>query len=309
MINTKQKTKMTEKETTDNMLMQLIKEECAVDTNDILEYPPLALSLGTTTIQTKSGNLTFPIPIATMGNISVVTAPPKTKKTFFMSLLASVYLSDQNTFGADIKGYRNDKCLVHFDTEQGTWHAQRVFKRVQDMSSNKKLGCYQTYALRTINYKQRLEFIEYILKENKNENGLILIDGIADLVSDVNNIEESNLCVQKLMELSARNNCHIMTVIHQNFGSAKLGTGHLGSFLEKKAETVIQLEANTTNNEWITAICKRSRGYSFDTFSFSVNEFGLPYVVGNLYDPLEDFVPKKLIPNKTNEQIEANFNN
>tara|TARA_R110000782_G_scaffold27899_1_gene70277 strand:- start:2137 stop:3039 length:903 start_codon:yes stop_codon:yes gene_type:complete len=299
---------MTEKETTENMLMELIKEECAVDTTDILEYPPLALSLGNTTIQTKSGNLTFPIPIATMGNLSVVTAPPKTKKTFFMSLLASVYLSDKNSFGADIKGYRDENCLVHFDTEQGVWHAQRVFKRVQDMSSNKQLGCYQTYALRTINYKQRLEFIEYILKENKDKNGLVLIDGIADLVSDVNNIEESNLCVQKLMQLSARHNCHIMTVIHQNFGSAKLGTGHLGSFLEKKAETVIQLETNTTNKEWVTAICKRSRGYSFETFSFSVNDFGLPYVVGNLYDPLEDFVIKKTINKDMNEQIEANFN-
>lgn len=299
---------MTEKETTDEMLMQLIKEECVVDTSDLLEYPPLALSLGNTTIQTKSGSLTFPIPIATMGNISVVTAPPKTKKTFFLSLLASVYLSDQNSFGADIKGYRDDNCLVHLDTEQGAWHAQRVFKRVQDMSSNKKLGCYQTYALRTINYKQRLEFIEYILKENKDKNGLILIDGIADLVSDVNNIEESNLCVQKLMELSARYSCHIMTVIHQNFGSAKLGTGHLGSFLEKKSETVIQLETNTTNKDWVTAICKRSRGYSFETFSFSVNDFGLPYVVGHLYDPLENIAIKKTIDNNMNEQIKANFN-
>jgi len=299
---------MTEKETTDEMLMQLIKEECVVDTSDLLEYPPLALSLGNTTIQTKSGSLTFPIPIATMGNISVVTAPPKTKKTFFLSLLASVYLSDQNSFGADIKGYRDDNCLVHLDTEQGAWHAQRVFKRVQDMSSNKKLGCYQTYALRTINYKQRLEFIEYILKENKDKNGLILVDGIADLVSDVNNIEESNLCVQKLMELSARYSCHIMTVIHQNFGSAKLGTGHLGSFLEKKSETVIQLETNTTNKDWVTAICKRSRGYSFETFSFSVNDFGLPYVVGHLYDPLENIAIKKTIDNNMNEQIKANFN-
>ena len=33
--------------------------------------------------------------------------------------------------------------------------------------------------------------------------------------------------------------CHIVTVIHSNFGSDK-PTGHLGSFLEKKAETQIQ---------------------------------------------------------------------
>lgn len=280
---------MTEKETTHNMAMELIKEECVIDTSQPLEYPPLVLSLGTTTIQTSSGEKTYPVPIATMNNISVITAPPKTKKTFFISLLASIYLSDQNNFGGEILGHRADECLVHIDTEQGKWHSQRVFKRVLDMSNNKDLGCYQTYALRTIGYKTRLEFIEYILKENKDKNGLILVDGIADLVSDVNNIEESNLCVQKLMQLSARHNCHIMVVIHQNFGSAKLGTGHLGSFLEKKAETVIQLENNSVNKDWITVMCKRSRGYSFENFSFSVNDFGLPYVVGNLYDPLKDF--------------------
>ena len=280
---------MTEEQTTQNMAMELIKEECQIDTTQPLEYPPLALSLGTTTIQTNIGDKTYPIPIATMGNISVITAPPKTKKTFFISLLASIYLSDQNNFGGNILGHRADECLVHIDTEQGNWHAQRVFQRVLAMSSNKDLGCYQTFALRTIGYKTRLEFIEYILKENKDKNGLIIVDGVADLVSDVNNIEESNLCVQKLMSLSAKHNCHIMVVIHQNFGSAKLGTGHLGSFLEKKAETVIQLETNSVNKDWITAMCKRSRGYSFETFSFSVNEYGFPYVIGNLYDPLKDF--------------------
>jgi len=125
--------------------------------------------------------------------------------------------------------------------------------------------------------------------EHKAENkSLLIIDGIADLVSDVNNIEESNACVQKLMEWSAKYDVHIINVIHQNFGSTKLGTGHLGSFLEKKAETVIQLEANTVNKEWITVKCKRSRGYAFETFSFKVNDIGLPEIVGDLYDPLQN---------------------
>ena len=278
---------MTEEQTTQNMLMELIKEECTINTTEVMEYPPTALSLGQKTIDTKSGELTFPIPIGTYGNFSFVQAPPKTKKTFFVSLLASVYLSGGNNFGGKIKGHREGKCLIHFDTEQGHWHSQRVFKSVKDV------GCYQTFALRTISYKQILQFIEFILKENKDKNGLVIIDGIADLVSDVNNLEESNLCVQKIMEWSAKFNCHIITVIHSNYGSDK-PTGHLGSFLEKKTETQIQLEANTVNKEWITVSCKRSRGYSFETFSFSINQYGLPFVVGEIYDPLEYFVvPKK----------------
>ena len=284
---------MTEEQTTHNMLMELIKEECTIDTTKVMEYPPTALSYGEKTIDTKSGQLTFPIPLGTYGNFSFVQAPPKTKKTFFISLLASVYLSGGNNFGGNIRGHRDSKCLIHFDTEQGQWHSQRVFKRVVDMAKVKDVGCYQTYALRTISYKQRLQFIEFVLKENGDKNGLVIIDGIADLVSDVNNLEESNLCVQKIMEWSAKFNCHIITVIHSNYGSDK-PTGHLGSFLEKKTETQIQLEANTVNKEWITVICKRSRGYSFETFSFSINQYGLPFVVGEIYDPLEYFVPTKL---------------
>jgi len=284
---------MTEEQTTQEMLMELIKEECIVDTSQVMEYPPTALSYGEKTIQTKKGDLTFPIPIGTYGNFSFVQAPPKTKKTFFISLLASVYLSGGNNFGGNIKGHRDNKCLIHFDTEQGKWHSQRVFKRVLDMANIKEEACYQTYALRTINYKTRIQFIEHILKENGDKNGLVIIDGIADLVSDVNNLEESNLCVQKIMEWSAKFNCHIVTVIHSNYGSDK-PTGHLGSFLEKKTETQIQIEANTVNKEWITVSCKRSRGYSFETFSFSINEYGLPFVVGEIYDPLEYYVPKKL---------------
>ena len=46
---------------------------------------------------------------------------------------------------------------------------------------------------------------------------MVVIDGVADLVSDVNNLEESNLCVQKIMQLSAKYDCHIITVIHSNF--------------------------------------------------------------------------------------------
>ena len=284
---------MTEEQTTHNMLMELIKEECTIDTTEVMEYPPTALSYGEKTIDTKSGQLTFPIPLGTYGNFSFVQAPPKTKKTFFISLLASVYLSGGNNFGGNIRGHRDSKCLIHFDTEQGQWHSQRVFKRVVDMAKVKDVGCYQTYALRTISYKQRLQFIEFVLKENGDKNGLVIIDGIADLVSDVNNLEESNLCVQKIMEWSAKFNCHIITVIHSNYGSDK-PTGHLGSFLEKKTETQIQLEANTVNKEWVTVICRRSRGYSFETFSFSINQYGLPFVVGEIYDPLEYFVPTKL---------------
>tara|TARA_R110002050_G_scaffold94607_2_gene196810 strand:- start:1506 stop:2357 length:852 start_codon:yes stop_codon:yes gene_type:complete len=281
------KKRMNEQETVQYLIMEAIEEDCIINPKEIITYPPVALSLGEKLIKTKYGDMLMPIPIGTYGNFSFIQAPPKTKKTFLVSLLISVYLSDQNNFGGDIKGHRNNKQVLHFDTEQGKWHAQKVFKRILDMNVEDYSKFYHTFGLRTISFKQRLQFIEYCLEHKVQNTGLLIIDGIADLVSDVNNIEESNACIQKIMEWSANYNCHIITVIHSNYGSEK-PTGHLGSFLEKKTETQIQLEANTVNKDWITVKCKRSRGYSFETFSFKVNEIGLPIIIGDLYDPLKN---------------------
>jgi hypothetical protein len=279
--------KMNDEQTVQYLVMQALEEDCIINAKEKIEYPPVAISLGEKLIKNIKGDLLLPIPIGTYGNFSFVQAPPKTKKTFFISLLASVYLGNKNNFGGNIKGHRENKNVIHIDTEQGKWHAQKVFKRVLDMNAIDYSEFYHTFGLRTLNYKTRIEFIEYCLEHKVNDTGLLIIDGIADLVGDVNNIEESNACIQKIMEWSENYKCHIICVIHSNFGSDK-PTGHLGSFLEKKTETQIQLEANTVNKEWVTVKCRRSRGYSFETFSFKVNEIGLPEIVGNLYDPLKN---------------------
>jgi hypothetical protein len=283
---------MSEQETIQNMMMEQIENECFIDLSETIELPPVAISFGEHQYTTKKGTFTAPTAIGTYGNFSFVQAPPKTMKTFFISLLTSVYLSDKgyNRFGGKLRGHRDNKCVIHLDTEQGKFHAQRVFRRAIDMNDDADVGCYHTFGLRSVGYKTRVEFMEYIMAktvEEGNEVGLVVVDGIADLVSDVNDLEQANSCVQKIMELSAKYNCHIITVIHSNFGSDK-PTGHLGSLLEKKCETQIALEKNTVNDGWITVSCKRSRGYSFDTFSFRVNEIGYPVMVDDLYDPLAD---------------------
>ena len=193
-----------------------------------------------------------------------------------------------DSFGGDLKGFRDDNHLIHFDTEQSLFHCQMVFKRPLDMAKI-DIDKYHTYALRQLDFKERIQFIEHVLyKKLEGKNiGLVIIDGVADLCSDVNNIEESNAVVQKLMKWTKELNCHIITVIHSNFGSDK-PTGHLGSFLEKKTETQIQLELNTVNKGLVTVSCKRSRNAPFENFSFKVNSFGLPQVEGAFYDPLKD---------------------
>jgi hypothetical protein len=273
----------------ERLILQFLVEEASINPLEKTEYPTPAISFGTKQYETKDGIIEYPIPVGTYGNFSFVQAPPKSKKTFFISLLSAVYLNGAlNGITGDLKGNRENKHLVHFDTEQGNFHAQMVFKRPIEMTGT-VTDKYHTLALRQYSFNTRIEIIEFYLYDTLEgkDIGLVIIDGIADLCSDVNNIEESNAVVQKLMKWTKELNCHIVTVIHSNFGTDK-PTGHLGSFLEKKAETQIQLELNTVNKELVTVSCKRSRNASFENFSFKVNKFGLPQVEGDFYDPLKD---------------------
>jgi RecA-family ATPase len=271
------------------LLMEVFEAECFINPLEKITHPKPAISFGVKSYETKDGKIEYPTPIGTYGNFSFVQAPPKSKKTFFVSLLSAIYLADDlEQFGGDLKANRDNKHLIHFDTEQSNFHASVVFKRPIDMTGI-KTDKYHTLALRQLSFKERVEFIEYYLydKLEATDIGLVIIDGIADLCSDVNNIEESNAVVQKLMKWSKELDCHIVTVIHSNFGTDK-PTGHLGSFLEKKTETQIQLELNTVNKGLVTVSCKRSRNAPFENFSFKVNNFGLPQVEGAFYDPLKD---------------------
>ena len=274
-----------EKQEEADLRAEFYLEECYVDPNEEIEHPPVAISYGTHSYQTKNGLQTYDTPIGTYGNFSFISAPPKHKKTFLVSLLSAAYLGgDSKRFTGKIKGHRNGKCILHFDTEQGKFHAQKVFKRPLDMS---KLDnqCYRTYGLRARTFKERIDIIDFAIRQFDNV-GLIIIDGIADLVSDVNNIDEANAVVQKLMYWTEVYNCHIITVIHTNWGSTK-PTGHLGSALQKKCETEIHLERNEFDNTIIDVKCKSSRSRAFDNFSFFVNDYSLPEVTDNDIDVLD----------------------
>ena len=169
---------MTEQETEDNMLMDLIEQDCRVNPKEKIEYPPVCLSMGEIVLKSSKGDTLMPIALGTYGNLSVVTAPPKTKKTFFISLLASVYLSGNNIYGGEIKGHRGNGNLIHFDTEQGLWHCQRVFKRTLDMSGIVDNKDYHPFSLRTIGYKERIQFIDYCLnKKYKDDDWQLTIAG------------------------------------------------------------------------------------------------------------------------------------
>lgn len=266
----------------DRLLIEYLdsKGDCNVDLTEKIQRPPVCLSKGEKIYKGANGLTKFEIPLATYGNFSFVQAPPKSYKTFFMSLLAGAFAGANPNYTDNIQSHRGDRELVHFDTEQGKWHCKRVFMRVIDMIGNNKIPpFYNTFSLRELNYNTRRLYIQYKLQEMVDDGkkvGLVVIDGIADLVSDVNDLKGSNEVVQWLMELTTDFDCHVITIIHSNYGSDK-PTGHLGSLLEKKAETQYSLKRNEDTG-CIDVVCRRTRNVPFEPFAFSLTDSNLPII-------------------------------
>ena len=258
-----------------NMELHLKLEKHFVDVNQKLPYPPVAISIGTHTLR----NNTYPTIFGTYGNFSAIVGASKSKKTFFKSLiLASYLMKDENPYTSTIKGHKlsNDRFVVDIDTEQSVWHSQNVFKRVAEMSKN--IEFYKPYSLRSLPHKERLQLIEYLIYESEIRDNIsvMAIDGIADLIQDFNNLVECEAIVQKLMKWTAEKNIHITTIIHQNSTTNK-ATGHLGSFILKKAETV----CNVVNTDGVVRVSfNQTRGYPIQDIEFSIDENGHPYVIG-----------------------------
>lgn len=240
-----------------------------VDRTKKIEYPTPLFSIGIKTI----GQNTYPIPFATHGNFSAVQGGAKVGKTYFKSLLIASYIGgNANNYAPNIRSHMNEKKeILDFDTEQGEWHVHSGATRV-DQIVGSMYEYYHPFKLRELDVKDRLEFVEYNLYTKYKNIGLVVIDGIADLMNDVNSLEESNKLIQKLMRWSSELKIHIMVFIHTNWESDK-ATGHLGSAIGKKAETVCDLKRDEEYTNVKFLFC---RGFKIDNFRFTLNNEGLP---------------------------------
>lgn len=258
-----------EDETIQKMGASFLLDECRWKGEHIPE-PEIAINAGIK----QYGYRSVKTPIVSYGNFAFIHAAPKTMKTFTISLLAATYLADGNSFEnlvcGPIKGHRKGKRLAWFDTEQGSSHAANAFNRVFKMTDEKYRDECDLFFLRSIGYKARVEAIEHYLETTENV-GLVIIDGVADLIAEVNSLEETNYIAQKFMTWTEKYQVALISCIHSNHGSSK-PTGHLGSALEKKTETQIELKRGQGESKYVFMSCKNSRNTSFDELSLSINQ-------------------------------------
>jgi hypothetical protein len=254
-------------------------KECVVDLDVEIKQPKILISVGE---HEYKGNF-YPTPIMTEGEFSAIIAVSKAKKSFLKSALIGSYIGgNSNILFPNIRTHRSsDYGIADFDTEMGRYYTQRSFRRIQDMTGA-KYDNYKGFATRHKSSQERLFMIDTLLKNQKsfftNEIKLLSIDGIADLVENTNDILMSKDVSDYVMKWTYEYNLHITTIIHKSSLTGK-PLGHLGTYVLKKAETVINLEIDESGNVLVNN--PFSRGYKFDDFAFNINKDALPYLIEN----------------------------
>tara|TARA_R110000803_G_scaffold69058_2_gene131225 strand:+ start:8453 stop:9292 length:840 start_codon:yes stop_codon:yes gene_type:complete len=244
-------------------------KECFVDLDKEIERPDVVLGIGYHDYKGQQ----YLNPTCTKDEWSAIIAPQKSKKTFFKrALVASFIGGNAENYFPSIKSQRQgEPYILDFDTEQGKYYAQRSFKGVEEMVGAKYKN-YLAFGLKKLSDDERVLFIDSVVNDPryKGKIALICIDGIADLCTNTNDIEKSKTVGQKILEWNE--GCHIITVIHKTFEKDK-ATGHLGTFVQKKAETTIFLNVTDaeTKNSPVEVKQKDSRGAPFDTFYFDLD--------------------------------------
>ena len=226
-----------------------------------VEYPEPKFTLSVT------GVGTFP-----RGDIQAIKAKSKNGKSFLCSVFISS-LFGCNDFGIATK--EPEPVALYFDTEQNKRNTARLAKCVHTLlkwDTKKNRNEFHVYALRTMELRSRLPYIERVIKDRKPT--IAFIDGIADLIENFNDVEQSTQLINGLMKLSGENDCCVCCVLHTNKAKDDSGMkGHLGTMLLQKASDVFEVKKNGNTFNVTESDC---RNQSVEDFAFSIDGHGIP---------------------------------
>ncbi len=214
--------------------------------------------------------------IGTLGNISMVYGKAKSRKSFFINMMVATLLT-----GSEFKGFKgclpeNKSRVLYFDTEQGTYHVQLAVSRICQQLGNPNPANLTVYALRKFKPAERVALINEAIEKTPNV-GFVVIDGIRDLVTSINDEDQATEITSHLMKWSEEHQIHIACVLHQNKNDLN-ARGHLGTELTNKSETVLSVAIDTADKAVSIVEADYCRNIAPELFAFEVID-NLPEVV------------------------------
>lgn len=245
----------------------IIWQAVRINATDYYDTPPEMLNVNGSTI-------------GTLGNFSASTGKAKSKKTFNLSAIVAAAISGNTVLRYKATLPEGKRNVLYIDTEQSSFHCHKVLERILKLAGlpeHKECPMLEFIMLREFSPKARKEIIDIALSM-KEGLGLVIIDGIRDLMYDINSPSESVELINLLMKWSAHYNIHIHTVLHLNKGDENT-RGHIGTELNNKAETVLKITKALDNPDISEVRAMHIRDREFEPFAFRIDDNALPVIV------------------------------
>lgn len=216
--------------------------------------------------------------IGTKENFVTIIGKAKSRKSTLISFFVASLIKNEPILDFFIGKMPKEKTdILYFDTEQSGYHLKRTLKRILNLANLKECESLHVYKLRKFNAKERLNMIIRAIEINQNI-GVIIIDGLRDLVTSINDEQQATDITSFLMKWTEEKGINLITVLHQNKGDNH-ARGHLGTELTNKSETILSVEKAKNDKSISVVKAEFCRDKEPDTFAFSVDENEVPYIV------------------------------
>ena len=188
--------------------------------------------------------------ISTEGNITTFSGASKSGKSALASWIIASAISADGILNDPLPGLRVEpnptgKAVIHFDTEQAKHKHQYNVKTILHRANvTENPEYFRSYNIRQLEISDYAKVTSDICEAaSKVFNGihLIVIDGIADYIKDVNDQEQSNSIVKYFEDIAIKYATPVIVIVHTNPNSEK-ERGHLGSQCQRKSESVLMIK-------------------------------------------------------------------
>ena len=214
-------------------------------------------------------------PCFARGELVALTGKAKSGKTYLCSLLMALAIRQQIM---GIQRIQDDPLKVLWiDTEQSadSTHEILSLRMTQLLGQAVPNEQYFVYNFRQDNWQERLSLV--IACINQHNPDLVIFDGIRDVVGDINNYQEAQNVLGKLLSLASVSNACIVCVLHQNKSlEDKTLRGALGTELQNKSFETYECHKDP-DTRIFSMRQTATRKYDITTkLEWTVNDEGLP---------------------------------
>lgn len=207
------------------------------------------------------------------GAIIAVFGQAKARKTTMLGAIIASAFADRK-----VLNFRFTKPgrILWIDTEQGDLYFWDTIKRMHIQARIKEDDPDKLYAYKFVDmtYQERLQNTEQLI--NEIQPSIIILDGIVDYLRNFNDETESLAIVTRMRKWAATG-AMIFPVLHLNPGKDSKARGHLGTMLQNKCDSAIEVRPVGDGKERVSVRHSFSRGPQFDTFELIAGKFGILY--------------------------------